>query len=85
MRFTSNPAILPASLVACLCESLKYAGTVITASSIFSPRYASASIFSFWRTMAEISGAAYFRSSTLMAVSPLSALAILKGMTCLSF
>ena len=28
---TSNPAILPASLVACLCASLKYAGTVITA------------------------------------------------------
>ena len=28
---TSNPAILPASFVACLCASLKYAGTVITA------------------------------------------------------
>ena len=28
---TSSPAILPASLVACLCESLKYAGTVMTA------------------------------------------------------
>lgn len=31
-------AFLPASLVACLCESLKYAGTVTTASVTFSPR-----------------------------------------------
>ena len=38
IRFTSRPAILPASLVACLCASLKYAGTVITASVTFSPR-----------------------------------------------
>ena len=29
---TLSPAIDPASLVACLCESLKYAGTVMTAS-----------------------------------------------------
>ena len=29
---TFNPAISPASFVACLCASLKYAGTVITAS-----------------------------------------------------
>ena len=29
-RRTLRPAIVPASLVACLCESLKYAGTVIT-------------------------------------------------------
>lgn len=28
---TVKPDILPASFVACLCESLKYAGTVITA------------------------------------------------------
>jgi hypothetical protein len=28
---TFKPAIVPASLVAYLCESLKYAGTVITA------------------------------------------------------
>src|SRR6185437_9065146 len=32
IRFTSSPAILPASLVACRCASLKYAGTVTTAS-----------------------------------------------------
>ena len=38
MRFTSKPAIFPASFVACLCESLKYAGTVITASVTGSPR-----------------------------------------------
>ena len=35
---TSKPAILPAFFVACLCESLKYAGTVITALVTFSPR-----------------------------------------------
>ena len=35
MRFTSSPAIAPASLVAFLCASLKYAGTVIIASVIF--------------------------------------------------
>jgi len=38
MRSTFSPAICPASLVACRCASLKYAGTVITASVIFSPR-----------------------------------------------
>ena len=36
--FTSRPAILPASFVACFCASEKYAGTVITASVTFSPR-----------------------------------------------
>ena len=35
---TSNPAIFPASFVACLCESLKYAGTVITALSTVCPK-----------------------------------------------
>ena len=37
IRFTSSPAMVPASLVACLSESLKYAGTVITASLISEP------------------------------------------------
>ena len=32
------------SLVACLCASLKYAGTVITAESTVSERYVSASL-----------------------------------------
>ena len=38
MRNTFKPAITPASLVACLCPSLKYAGTVITTSTTSSPR-----------------------------------------------
>jgi hypothetical protein len=40
---------VPASLVACRFTSLKYAGTVITALVIFSPRYVPASLFSFCR------------------------------------
>lgn len=35
---TFKPAIAPASFVACLWESLKYAGTVITASLTFPPK-----------------------------------------------
>ena len=31
IRYSSRPAILPASFVACLWASVKYAGTVITA------------------------------------------------------
>ena len=46
----------PASFVAWRCESLKYAGTVITACVTFSPRYASASAFIFCRIIEEISG-----------------------------
>ena len=46
----------PASLVAWRWVSSKYAGTVMTASVTFSPRYASASVLSFWRIIAEISG-----------------------------
>jgi len=40
-------------------SSLKYAGTVITAASTLSPRYASASVFSFCRIIALISGGEY--------------------------
>ena len=36
--WTFNPDISPASLVACLCASLKYAGTVTTASDTVVPR-----------------------------------------------
>ena len=54
IRFTSRPAILPASFVACLCISLKYAGTVITASVTGSPRKSSASFLSCIRIMALI-------------------------------
>ena len=49
----------PASLVAWRWSSLKYAGTVMTALSTLSPRYASASAFSFCRIIAEISGGEY--------------------------
>ena len=49
----------PASFVASRCALLKYAGTVITASATGSPRYASASVFSFCRIIALISGGAY--------------------------
>ncbi|KAE9545547.1 hypothetical protein AGLY_001090 [Aphis glycines] len=38
IRITFNPAMAPASFVACLCESLKYAGTVITASVTLWPK-----------------------------------------------
>ena len=38
IRTTSSPAMAPASFVACLWLSLKYAGTVMTAFSTVSPR-----------------------------------------------
>ena len=50
---------MPASFVASRWALLKYAGTVITASVTVSPRYASASVFSFCRIIALISGGAY--------------------------
>src|SRR5436305_1008248 len=56
IRLTSRPAILPASFVAWRWSSLKYAGTVMTALSTVSPRYASASVFSLPRIIALISG-----------------------------
>jgi predicted aconitase with swiveling domain len=59
---TSRPAILPASFVACRCESLKYAGTVITACVTCSPKYLVASSANFRKTCAEISSAANFLS-----------------------
>ena len=55
IRSTSKPAILPASLVAWRCASLKYAGTVITACVTVSPKYASAVAFKFCKIIAEIS------------------------------
>ena len=72
MRITSRPAILPASLVACRCASLKYAGTVITAWVTFSPRYASAASFSLVRIIAEISGGEYFLPLMSTRASPFS-------------
>src|SRR6185312_681798 len=64
MRSTLSPAISPASLVAWRSESLKYAGTVMTASVTVSPRYDSASRLSFARMRAEISCGVYFLPST---------------------
>jgi hypothetical protein len=52
-------------LVAWRWVSSKYAGTVITASVTLSPRYASASVLSFWRIIALISGGVYVLSPTL--------------------
>ena len=82
---TSNPAIFPASLVACLCESLKYAGTVITAFSTFSPKYLSASSFSLVKMKAEIWEGEYFSPEASTHASPLSALTILYGTISTSF
>src|SRR3989344_1405491 len=59
IRRTFSPAISPAFLVACLCASLKYAGTVMTAFFTVCPRYASASRLSFCRIMAEICSGVY--------------------------
>src|SRR3954469_22678382 len=70
MRFTSRPATLPASLVAWRWSSLKYAGTVITAPSTLSPRYASASVFSFCRIIALTSGGEYSLPPALTRASP---------------
>ena len=58
MRSTVSPASSPARLVALRCESLKYAGTVITARVTGSPRARSASARSFLRTSADTSSGA---------------------------
>src|SRR5215472_815956 len=73
MRMTSRPAIWPASLVACRCASLKYAGTVITAFVTDPPRYSSAACFSFCRIIAEISGGEYSFPPAFTRTSPLVA------------
>ncbi len=66
IRSTLSPAICPASLVACRWASLKYAGTVTTASATVSPRYDSASRLSFCRMNALICCGVNFLSSILM-------------------
>ena len=73
MRRTSRPAIWPASLVAWRWASLKYAGTVITASPTDCPRYSSAACFSFCRTIAEISGGDSSLSPAWTRASPFDA------------
>lgn len=59
------PAIDPASFVACLWLSLKYAGTVTTAFFIFSPIYAYATYFIFVNTIEDIYSAWNFFVSPL--------------------
>ena len=66
IRFTSSPAIRPASRVACRCASLKYAGTVITAPVTGWLRYCEASSASFRKIIAEISSGAKSLSSRLL-------------------
>ncbi len=61
--------MVPASLVAWRSASLKYAGTVMTASVTGSPRYASASRLSLPRMRALISCAVYFLSSIVVVQS----------------
>src|SRR6266540_3801244 len=79
MRRTLRPAILPASFVASRCALLKYAGTVMTASLTGSPRYASASVLSFWRIIALISGGAYSLPPAFTRASPFGPLATSYG------
>ena len=83
--FTFKPAIFPASFVACLWESLKYAGTVMTASSTFSPKYSSAICFAFCNIIALISGGEYFLLFMLTRTSPLDPFSTLKGTSCISW
>ena len=65
MRSTFSPWIWPSPWWPVAGASLKYAGTVITASVIFSPRYASASLFSFCSTNALICWGLNFLPSML--------------------
>ena len=44
---TFNPAIVPASFVACRCASLKYAGTVMTAEVTVFPEIIFSNLFHF--------------------------------------
>src|SRR4029079_13558215 len=82
MRSTSRPAILPASRVAWRWESLKYAGTVMMASVIGSPRSSSANERISISTNAEISSGEYSRSRIFTLMSPFDAATIWYGRTC---
>ena len=76
---TSRPAMRPASLVACRCASLKYAGTVMTALVTDSPRCASAASLSLRSTIAEISGGACALPRIMIRTSPFSAASTWNG------
>ena len=82
MRSTSRPAIFPASRVAWRCESLKYAGTVMMASVIGSPRNSSAKARISISTNAEISSGEYSRSRIFTFMSPFGDDTIWYGSTC---
>mmetsp|Transcript_2048 Transcript_2048/g.3620 ORF Transcript_2048/g.3620 Transcript_2048/m.3620 type:complete len:217 (+) Transcript_2048:1333-1983(+) len=84
MRITFNPAMRPASLVACRCASLKYAGTVITAFVTVCPRNASAVSFIFVNTNAPTWLGEYLFPAASTHASPLSARTILNGMFLMS-
>src|SRR3954468_6400861 len=79
IRLTSRPATRPASVVAWRWSSLKDAGTVMTALSTVSPRYASASDFSFCRIIALISGGLYCLPPASTRASPFGPLTTLYG------
>jgi hypothetical protein len=70
IRRQFRPAIEAASLVACRCASLKYAGTVTTASVTFLPVKDSATYFILVSTIEEIS------SGSKRFVSPLNSISI---------
>ena len=76
---TSKFAIFPASLVACLYESLKYAGTVTTASLQEPPRYDSAVSFIFISVNAPIYYGEYYEPLASTQASPFPALTTLYG------
>ncbi len=76
---TLRPAILPASFVACLWLSSKYAGTVITASVTGSPRYSSAASLMFARIWEDTSAGLYCLSLIFRLTSPLEACTIIYG------
>jgi len=61
-RITSSPASRPASRVAWRWASVKFAGTVITASWIWVPSWRSAARFRWSSTCDEISGIVIRRS-----------------------
>ena len=61
--------LLPASFVACLCESLKYAGTVITAFGTSDPMYASAICLIYPNTIEDISSGKNLFFSALYSTS----------------
>ena len=76
IRITFSPATSPAAFVAARCESSKYAGTVITASVIFSPSFASASALSLDRIIADTSSGRYCLSASVTSTPPLVPAAI---------